>query len=267
MKKFRRKFITGILLVLFVVGTYFEVTHFAPQRIQLRFENYVSQEVPASFHDVSIATLSDINSNVHNLTAIHDELSRFAPDIVLFTGNLFDGQPEESVVNEIQALLQSIPAELGKYAVLGDQDALLSADLSRQVLQNSGFKLLDNTTLEIHNKTDEWISLTGLSTNNPVSLTAPSDDRLNIAFGNNPDAITQLQGMNFDIMFAGKALNGQVRLPLIGSVMPSLPHYNAKRETVNQTELIISSGVATPKPDIRFLTKPDVVITLLKSSS
>ncbi|QIK70325.1 metallophosphoesterase [Erysipelothrix sp. HDW6C] len=264
LRKFRRRIITLTVILALLLGVYFEMTVFAPKRVRLRFETVTSSTLPASFNNSSVAVFSDVFSNVDNLRKAVAHINEFQPDMVLFAGNLFDTQPDDETVKIIQDLLASLPDKLGKYAVLGDVDANAANDITRITLQNAGFRILDNGVTPIFNNSNESIQLVGLNTN-----TEPAFPSINEAFtlvlAHNPDVIDQLSDKAIHLMVAGKSMNGQIRIPLLGSLLDG-PQHDKKRETVNNTLLIQSSGVGNREPQLRLLTNPDVVIITLKNS-
>ncbi|WP_159812850.1 metallophosphoesterase [Erysipelothrix aquatica] len=264
MKRKKRQIISLLIIFSLLVGVYLEMTLFSLSRVSLRFETVVSEKVPPSFHNASIGVISDVNGNISNLNKAVDHLKIYQPDIVVFSGNLFDETTTASDEVAIRDLLTSIPDKLGKYAVLGSGDIPSSNDTARQTLQTSGFRILDNSVTPIHNQTNESIQLVGLNTNASITYPTVVDGGFVITVAHNPDVYDSLRDQTMDVMITGKSMNGKIRLPLIGALFPS-SKYNEKRKQYDETIMIQSSGVGTSKPEFRLFTNPDVVIIRLQN--
>ncbi|MBK2404066.1 metallophosphoesterase [Erysipelothrix rhusiopathiae] len=249
---------------------YLEMTHFAPQRVKLRIEMVESTRIPASFNNLSIGFLSDVYSHDDNLDKALKELDSFKPDMIIFGGNLFKAAPSEKEQTEMIEKLSKLNAKLGKYAVLGENDIRKANEVTQAVLTKSGFKLISNTKIDVHNFTNESIQLVGIDANNDINketefpYPSTSEDIFNITIANNPDNVKEFDDTEVDLMLSGKTMGGYIRLPLIGSITESSDYIN-KRQTVDETTLIISSGIGLKEPEMRLLSNPDVMIVILKS--
>ena len=67
------------------------------------------------------------------------------PDIIVFTGDLIyrDYNISEEEIENIKVNLKKLDCTLYKYAIIGDNDAE-SVDLYKEIINDSGFILLDN---------------------------------------------------------------------------------------------------------------------------
>ena len=73
-----------------------------------------------------------------------------------------------------------------------------------------------------------------------------------------PDIYDNIKDKNIDLMLSGHSHNGQVRLPLIGSIIKinGAKKYYDPHYIFDNTELFISGGLGTSKYKFRFLNKP-----------
>lgn len=267
-----KKRLAVLLGMIAIVSTliYFEMTRFAPQRVKLRIETVESTRIPASFNNLSIGYLSDVYSHEENLDKALVELETFKPDMIVFGGNLFKAAPSEKEQAAMVEKLSKLDAKLGKYAVLGENDIRKANEVTQTVLTQSGFKLISNTTIDVHNFSEESIQLVGIDANNDINketefpYPTTSEEIYNITVANNPDNVKEFGNTQVDLMLSGKTMGGYIRLPLIGSITESSDYIN-KRQTVDETTLLISSGVGLKEPEMRLLSNPDVMIVILKS--
>ena len=65
---------------------------------------------------------------------------------------------------------------------------------------------------------------------------------------------------DFDILFSGHSHNGQVRLPLIGTVYTPVgsKKYYQEYYKLDNREIFISNGIGTSGLDVRFLSSPSI---------
>lgn len=267
-----KKRLAVLLGMIAIVSTliYFEMTRFAPQRVKLRIETVESTRIPASFNNLSIGYLSDVYSHEENLDKALVELETFKPDMIVFGGNLFKAAPSEKEQAAMVEKLSKLDAKLGKYAVLGENDIRKANEVTQTVLTQSGFKLISNTTIDVHNFSEESIQLVGIDANNDINketefpYPTTSEEIYNITVANNPDNVKEFGNTQVDLMLSGKTMGGYIRLPLIGSITESSDYIN-KRQTVDETTLLISSGIGLKEPEMRLLSNPDVMIVILKS--
>lgn len=269
MSKKRLAILLGMIAIVSTL-IYFEMTRFAPQRVKLRIETVESTRIPASFNNLSIGYLSDVYSHEENLDKALVELETFKPDMIVFGGNLFKAAPSEKEQAAMVEKLSKLDAKLGKYAVLGENDIRKANEVTQTVLTQSGFKLISNTTIDVHNFSEESIQLVGIDANNDINketefpYPTTSEEIYNITVANNPDNVKEFGNTQVDLMLSGKTMGGYIRLPLIGSITESSDYIN-KRQTVDETTLLISSGIGLKEPEMRLLSNPDVMIVILKS--
>src|SRR5699024_10965522 len=121
-------------------------------------ENTISiTNIPDAFQDFKIVQFSDllINStkNVNDLENIVNQINEMKPDIIVFTGDLIyrDYNISEEEIENIKVNLKKLDCTLYKYAIIGDNDAE-NVDLYKEIINDSGFILLDNQSSYIFYK-------------------------------------------------------------------------------------------------------------------
>ena len=129
-----------------------------------------STNIPNSFDGLKIVHFSDIHfgTSVDNkkLNQIVNKINKLKPDIIFFTGDLINNNIiiNEETQNEIINSLSNLKPTLYKYAIYGDEDYANKS--YRTIVENAGFKLLDNESTLIYYKDNTPIEITGFS---PIS--------------------------------------------------------------------------------------------------
>ena len=75
-----------------------------------------------------------------------------------------------------------------------------------------------------------------------------------------PDTYEKIKDKNIDLFLAGHSLNGQVRLPFIGSIYTptgAKKYYDSKYK-IDNTEIYISNGLGTSKIPYRLNNRPSI---------
>lgn len=230
-------------------------------------EYSINTSIPKSFDGLKIAHFSDFHygrtTNINSLKNLVKEINLTKPDIVLFTGDLVDKNTEynKEIDNILIENLKNINAYYGKYYVNGDEDLLYKT--FDTIMSNSNFISLDDTYEVIYNEKNETIFLSGISPD--ISLTNEIKENINlntynykILLTHYPDSVTSVLKYNFDLIASGHSLNGQVRLPFIGSVYTkenSRKYYNSYYK-IDNTNLYISSGIGNSTINIRLNNPP-----------
>jgi predicted MPP superfamily phosphohydrolase len=88
-----------------------------------------------------------------------------------------------------------------------------------------------------------------------------------IALTHNPDIFPQVPS-RVNLLLAGHTHGGQVRFPLIGSVVESSKYgerYEAGHVVENGHDLFVTTGIGTSIQPVRFGVPPEIVLLVLKS--
>ena len=162
-----------ILLALIVAGVFFYSIYISVDRVNLSYQTISSSKIPEDMNDLKIAFISDIKYNEYmnkeRLTNMISKLNTTGADVVIFGGDMFSNPqtkaPDSQMSKDLTTILKSIDAPLGKFAVLGDED--LANDKTKkivsQILYDSDFEILSDTSIRLRNKGDSSISLIGLN--------------------------------------------------------------------------------------------------------
>lgn len=274
LRKTVKIFIFSVLAIFFL--TYFIITYskeIAIGNIKTNEYNINSKLITKEYHGTKVVHFSDIHYGTsidkELLTNIVNEINLTKPDIVIFTGDLFDKDVtlNSNDLEDLSKILSKIDSTYGKYAIKGDNDFI---DAWSMVIENSGFIDINNTYDCIYNKNNEVIMISGLSSNikDKKSISKKLEniyDYLNnnkvtysILALHEPDFIDKINLKMFNLVLAGHTLGGEVKLPIIGGT--NYPKYGKKYiknyYKKSNTDIYISNGLGTSDLKMRLFNNP-----------
>lgn len=222
--------------------------------------------LPASFNGLKIVHLSDIHygTTINNkkLNKIVEEVNNIKPDIIVFTGDLYDESLylNDEVKNELINTLKKLNASMGKYAVIGNHD--YCNNLYEEIITNSDFIYLKNDSKIIYNKDNEAVEIIGFddAIKGNVNYNINLSNNYKIALMHEPDEIDKITSLNINLVLAGHSHGGQIRIPIIGSLYTpnGAKKYTDEYYNVSNTNMYISYGLGTSILKLRFFTKPSI---------
>ena len=275
-KKEKRKKIAKrifkVLIAIFIITLSFLLynNYITTKGLTLNEKRVVLNNIPESFNGAKIIHFSDVhygsNIFIDEIKELVKKVNETKPDIILFTGDLIEAKyqiktkEQENLIKE----LNKLDAELGKYAVSGDEDN----ETLNTILTQAGFTLLDNNYDLIYKDTNTPILITGISHNIDIkkAFSYYADEKndkniFNILIMHEPDHIDQIiDKYNVNLSFNGGNLNGMIYVPKIGGL---ITRKNAKKYTkdyykIKNTNMFISSGVGTDNIGIRLFTRQSI---------
>lgn len=267
-----------IIFILIIAAILLYSRFIATKGLVTKEYKITSSSIQDNFHGFKIVHISDVHygrtTDKKDLNNMVKEVNLLKPDIVVLTGDLIDRDTklDDDLKGEISEVLSSTNANVGKYAISGNHDSNFSEWES--IINDSGFKNLNDTYELIYNDGYTPILLAGLSSNlnNQVDITERYNKILEYSNNENikelykillihePDYINNIDYSNFNLILAGHSHNGQVRLPFIGGII--LPNgakkYYKEHYKINNTDLYISSGIGTSGISFRLFNKPSI---------
>ncbi|KGX88812.1 metallophosphoesterase [Pontibacillus litoralis JSM 072002] len=264
-------------------STYYYAKYIEPNRLSIQQETISSIKIPQSFHNVTILQFSDIHIGFHYTMQQFAQLIKTIqlqqPDLLLFTGDLFDVPNTVSVVELQQAsqLLATVQAPLGKYWIYGNHDhGGYGTDIIAHYMEIGGFQLLQNEHQYIE-KNGQCICLAGID---DVILGQPDGKRalqhsdrnlFTIMMCHEPDYAEEMKELPIDIQLSGHSHGGQIQLPFIGHLItpPYAQQYVEGWYNVpnSSSYLYVSRGIGTTRLPYRLLCMPEFTIHTLQSKS
>lgn len=245
-----------------------------PHWIKIHRIRLVNQDLPASFDGTNIAFISDIHHgpyfSLRRVKRLVAKVNGLQPDIAIFGGDYV--HRDAKYIVPCFGELRNVKAPLGKFGVLGNHDHWEGAALTRKSMAGAGISLLDNRAAWIY-RDGARIKIGGVGdlTEDFQDL-APTledirEDDFIILVSHNPDFAEQLTTRKVDVMLCGHTHGGQVAL--FGLWAPLVPsRYGQKYRTgivdTALTKVIISNGIGTITPPVRFFARPEIILLTLK---
>lgn len=252
-----------------------------PGRLVTRQETIQITNWPQQLDGLKIAVLSDIHADdwfvdTRKLHEIVERTNQLQPEIIVILGDYMagDGWVTSKVEPEVfAAALKNFRAPLGVYSVLGNHDWWNDGEKVRIALEQIGIKVLEDDVFEVNARgTSLWlVGLSDLWTRRPKiveSVNKVPEGQPMIALTHNPDIFPRLPE-RAQLMIAGHTHGGQVRLPLIGSVVSSSrlgDRYTRGHLVENNHHLFVTTGIGTSIIPVRFGVTPEIVLLTLQSN-
>jgi predicted MPP superfamily phosphohydrolase len=256
--------ITGLLVLGFlgVDATLWALTRIKPIQITLN-----STAIPADFDEMTIVYFSDTHwMNLGDAYAqrVITGIMSHDPDVIVFGGDLVTEAYYTTLTAETRQRLidhlKLLDAPLGQFALLSETDLNHRLELESMWMA-AGFEVLNDQRLDIYAYGDDFIRFIGIDEDTPTSLADTSVYTL--GFTHDPRWITDWAG-KLDVLVAGKTHGGQIVLPIIGSLVTSNKPLLKGQTVIDDTTLIVSSGVGVDGLKARLFADPDYVVITLK---
>jgi len=245
-----------------------------PRWVQVRHVYVSDADVPAAFDGMTIAFLSDIHHGpflaVDRVRRVVDQANSLRPDLVVLGGDYVYRNPR--YIAPCFAELARLEAPLGVLGVLGNHDHWEDAELTRRCMSEAGIASLDNAgiwvlqggeRIRIGGVGDLWTDRQDLE----AALGEAIGGDFVVLLSHNPDYAEQLQTDDVDLMLSGHTHGGQVTL--FGLWAPFVPsEYGQKYRSgvvlSPWTTVVISNGIGTITPALRFWARPQIVLVHLR---
>lgn len=242
-----------------------------------------STKIPTSFNGIKIVYFSDLLfgefMDEKRLNQMINEINNCDGDIIIFGGDLISNKLDLKSLNKNKLIksLAKIDAPLGKFAVLGDNDCKSdeAKKIVNDILYKADFEVLNNTSLNLHNKNKDSITIIGLENilngnkNYAKALQNINTKNYNILISHCPDMIKskEINPAHLDMVLSGHSLGGQMYIPLISMFqeIKGASEYYRGSYYLNDCKMIVSNGLGTTNNDIRLFTPPQIHVFHLQS--
>ena len=245
-----------------------------PIKTNLLSEEYDGFKI-VHFTDLHFGT----TNNIDDVKNIVKKINEQNPDVVVFTGDMFDDNvylQDENVITLAEEI-NKIDAKINKYIVPGNHD-YDKKDYYKLFIEKTNFKVLTNTYDLVYYNSSIPIVFIGLDDylmGDPVYkeafqfLNDSTKDYYKILILHEPDQVDHLNDYtenteyDFNLAIAGHSHLGQVRLPFIGAVITptgAKTYYDEHYVLGDNKDLYISGGIGTNKLKVRFLNKPSISV-------
>lgn len=188
------------------------------------------------------------------------------PDLVAVTGDIVDSDWHYRWIIPVLGRLRWRHAA---YAILGNHDGYRDPPQVRRRLQRLGMRVLGNTLEQTELRGEPLVVLghEGPWFRPAPDLSGCPEGVFRFCLSHTPDNIAWARRHNIDLMLAGHNHGGQIRFPLVGSVLVPSRHsrrYDCGTFHVGPTVLHVSRGLAGQHP-LRYCCRPEVGWFVLRS--
>lgn len=257
-----------ILFISFLLYTKFIAT----EGLIFKEKRIINNKIPNSFHGSKIIHFSDLDYGttiyIEEVKQLVKKINLRNPDLILFSGDLIDqnyninNKESEKIIKE----LSKLKANIGKYAVSGDEDK----EPFSTILNQAGFTILNNEYDLIYTSENTPILLTGISSTktrdinkafNYFNIDTNNKNIYSILLMHEADDIDEIKSKyNIDLALSGGSMNGQIYIPGMGALIKKegFKKYYDEYYKINNTDLYITSGIGTDGIQFRFLRRPSV---------
>lgn len=274
----RKKIVLTILkilvtIILFSIAFYLYTSYISSKIVTVKEERIINKKLPQSFNGLKIIQISDIHYGstifIKDINKIIKEINKRTPDLVVFTGDLINkdykltSKEQEKLIKE----LKKIKTTLGKYAVMGEEDA----EKFNTIMNQSNFTILNNDYDLIYKNSNSPILLIGINNSQKNIEIGKAYDYFNqpthnsniytITLLHKPDTVDEiLKDYSTDLFLAGHSHNGQVNIPYFGEIFKKegANKYINEFYQINDSKLYISSGIGTTGNGFRLFCRPSI---------
>ena len=253
-----------LIIIAFIALSFIYMRFIATAGFIIKEYNVTSTKLPSGFNGLKIMHLSDIHYasiGEKKLNKAVDEVNEMKPDIVVFTGDLYDefsnltDEMKEKIINA----LSRINAPLGKYAVSGNHDYMHEG--YEDIIKQSGFTYLHNSTKLIYYNDEQPIEIIGYpdEREDQPNYDIELSDYYKIALIHEGDSWEHIKD-KVDLTLAGHSHGGQVRLPFIGCIakVKGSKIYYDEHYKYNDSELFVNFGLGEVEFKLRAFNKPSI---------
>lgn len=256
-----------ILLIIGLIIIYSR--YIATTGIQIKEYSVINNKIPKSFKGFKVVHFSDLKygstTDQKYLKKLVNKINELNPDIIIFTGDLISSNYKltDNDKKSIIENLNKLDPKIDIYSIRGDNDI---NETYNSIITQTKIIEINNLNKLIYFKGDTPIMLIGLddSINGNQSLNMAFNYEENnyykILITHEPDTYEKIKDKNIDLFLAGHSLNGQVRLPFIGSIYTptgAKKYYDSKYK-IDNTEIYISNGLGTSKIPYRLNNRPSI---------
>lgn len=250
-----------ILSIIFLYGKYIE-----PNNLTIKEYTIKNNNIPESFKDIKIVQFSDLlyDKDSTKLEKFSSEINKLNPDILLFTGDLFnsDNEYNEEDYTNLEKFLTSLNSEYYKYAISGENDDKF-IEKYKDILYKSNFKLLDNESTLFFYKDVTPIKIIGFNNSDidfNTLLESDIDYSYSLVITHKPDNIELLKDYNINTVISGHSLGGIINVPYYGGLikMEGSKTYINDYYKVDNIDLYINNGLGYKLFEYRLFNTPSI---------
>lgn len=232
------------------------------------------KDLPSAFAGTKVVHFSDthlgFNKDARDLARLAEYIKRAEPDLICFTGDIVDSDPEDLI--ESVPVLAGLTAPLGKFAILGNHD-YKNTKMITELLQSAGFQVLRNASYLIK-QGGAVMAVTGLDDllhgkpDPEKALKGVPEGTFTLLLMHEPDYADTAQTYPFNLQLSGHSHGGQIRFPIIGAPFTpygSLKYINGLHYTDSKAmPVYVNRGFGETYMPFRLLCRPELTVLTLR---
>lgn len=277
MTLFRKPELTKKKLVLFSVLLILLTLFCLFQNKHLTVDEYIftSPKVGESADGFKILQISDLHNAAFgkNNSRLLEKMREQQPDIIVITGDIADSSHTDidRAVDFCRDAAKLCPC----YYITGNHELWLTEEERQQLysgIAEAGVVFLQDETV----CPAEGIALTGLGDDSLYDGTlarlsqAVGEEDLHIVLAHEPQYLEKEYALSSpDLVIAGHAHGGQIRLPFIGGLVAPdqgfFPEYTAGEYKSGDTAMYVSRGLGNSVIPLRVFNYPEINVLIIRS--
>lgn len=254
-------YLGAVVLILLVLSTIGYIRFSNPKIVPLHIDLPNNGNKPESLNIVAVSDvhLGDMirKSRLKKYVKL---INQQQPDLILIAGDLFDRNMHTIERQNMQAELRKLNARYGVYAILGNHEYFGNVNKAKEIIEQSGIKLLRDSAVTIDNKL-VIIGRDDRTNRNRKSLkhlTASVDSNLpSVLLDHQPYNLSEAVENNINVQISGHTHNGQI-FPINRIVRRMYELAYGYKKTGN-THFYVSSGLGLWGAPIRLGTQSEIV--------
>lgn len=271
------------LLILIPIYLYFE-----NNSIKITNINIADSNIPNDFKDFTIAHVSDLHNKQFgkNQKNIISKINEISPDIIVITGDLITSYSPD--VNVAMEFINNASKIAPIYYVTGNHESRILEDYNslKTQMKSAGVYILENNHVSISRENSK-INIVGVNDPSFDALGSfeYSDEQIisnhlkeltknlngyTILLSHRPELFDTYCSYNINLVFAGHAHGGQVRLPFIGGLIAPhqgfFPKYTSGLYENGNTKMIVNRGLGNSAFPFRINNRPEIVVVKLSNN-
>jgi predicted MPP superfamily phosphohydrolase len=223
--------------------------------------------IPPEWDGLTILHLGDLHftgtPDREYFERVLDLCMSWQPDIVALTGDYVDSLAHHAWLS----LFEKLQAREAKLAILGNHDHWYEPEKVRERLGQMGYHTPRNgwQTIEVRGKPMVVIGHEGPWLKPAPEMSGCPADVFRLCLSHTPDNIAWARANAVNLMLSGHVHGGQIRLPIIGSlVVPSMygRRYDCGVFLEDKTVLHVTRGIGGKHP-LRYNCRPEATLLVL----
>lgn len=265
------------ILVLSALYLYYENT-----KLQVSNYNIINQNIPVDFNNYKIVQIPDFHNTKSKILTndLIEKIKEQKPNIIVLTGDLIDSNKTnmDIAINFVKETNNIAPI----YFISGNHEASIhNYSEFKDNLEKNKVIILDNK-VEVLKINESEINLIGIDdprmvhesfvsyseiVNVEIDNTKYDDTKYSILLSHRPELLDTYVEKELDLVLAGHAHGGQLRIPFIGGIgAPNqgfFPKYTSGIYVENNTTMVVSRGIGNSIIPFRINNRPELVVITL----